>query len=442
MAHAIAEAKGAMAPGEAGARKPLDVAALLDELEHLIDAMIEVAGGGAAAEPAPTDAQSPAETGEVPTVSGVVLGLGSAHETLDPSAIADIPHPTDIGVGGGPTVAMLKAMVEALNASVPARAPDAPATETEATTAEATAAAAPPPEAAAPAVEVPSASESIATEAAVAELASPAGAASAAAEMLEPAPQPVEPEQAAAATEEEFAVAQPAEGNEPQTAQPEPAAAAVRVVEAMAPAFAPPAAEAARVPPAQESAAPLAGRQPVDFPASDAPAPAPGSPPAGSAQEAFPAAVAPEPVSVEATAVAAITLEAATTSPDETIAGPSPAAPEAPSYDVALELEAAAEATSEPPPEPLQIEHPPVASKVETSGPAPEAPATAAALPGDVVVINEVELLARLGELEARPFPPTEVGTAMIFTQGVSGRPSGRGSCCAKTSGRQPRADR
>src|SRR5581483_7990327 len=102
---------------------PLDVAALLDQFEHLIDAMVEIAGARGS-----SGGARPAPQGDgVPTVSGVVFGLGPEREAPDPSAIADMPHPTDIAVGGAPTVAMLKAMVETLNASVPVSAADAPA---------------------------------------------------------------------------------------------------------------------------------------------------------------------------------------------------------------------------------------------------------------------------------------------------------------------------
>jgi hypothetical protein len=177
MADAIARTKARAANAE-----PPDTGALLDEFEHLVDAMIEIAGGAPAAFAAPppsatpsvqeSDEQTPtaqaavadepgvgqpdspdpgwpeldtgsglepeiiavipaaaapaglpetvAEHDRVPTVSGVVLGLDPARDApFDPS------QPADATSDGAPTVAMLKALVEALNASVPESTPEA-----------------------------------------------------------------------------------------------------------------------------------------------------------------------------------------------------------------------------------------------------------------------------------------------------------------------------
>src|SRR5215207_6393640 len=91
MAQAIARAK-------AGADSE-NAAAMLDEFEHRVDAMIEIAGGAPAAEQA-------AEPDQVPTVSDVVLRLGPADTASEPT-VADAARPADSGGDKGPTVAML-----------------------------------------------------------------------------------------------------------------------------------------------------------------------------------------------------------------------------------------------------------------------------------------------------------------------------------------------
>jgi len=135
MAGAIAQAKTAMQPRAAGpAGADIDVAALLDELEHRVDGMLDIVNGGAPA--ADRDAGEPPQAGDasapgvgpgeddrVPTVSGVVSRLGRGQDA--PAADGD----TDAAPNGTedadvPSVSMLEAMVEALNASVPATAPD------------------------------------------------------------------------------------------------------------------------------------------------------------------------------------------------------------------------------------------------------------------------------------------------------------------------------
>ena len=102
MAQAIARAK-AVADSE-------NAAAMLDEFEHRVDAMIEIAGGAPAAEQA-------AEPDHVPTVSDVVLRLGPGDAASEPT-VADAAPPADTGGDKGPTVAMLTAMVQALSASI------------------------------------------------------------------------------------------------------------------------------------------------------------------------------------------------------------------------------------------------------------------------------------------------------------------------------------
>ena len=121
-------------------------ATLLDELEHRVDAMIEIAGPGPVAEAAampdpqpPSSAapvarddaplapsgtapdagaaaqaiQHPAEHDQVPTVSDVVSRFGSDDE---PPPAAEMP--VDDTASSAPTVAMLTAMVEALRDSI------------------------------------------------------------------------------------------------------------------------------------------------------------------------------------------------------------------------------------------------------------------------------------------------------------------------------------
>jgi hypothetical protein len=137
---------------------------LLDELEHRVDAMIEIAGPGPVAEAAAIpDPQPPssaalverddaplahssseaqhvgaapapdaeaveqairhaAEHDQVPTVSDVVSRLGADDEPPAAAAIA-LPPVDDSGIGA-PTVAMLTAMVEALRDSISTAAPE------------------------------------------------------------------------------------------------------------------------------------------------------------------------------------------------------------------------------------------------------------------------------------------------------------------------------
>ena len=98
-----------------GAERPLDVAMLLDVLEHRVDAMIEIAGGEPVPqpltpppiEPAAPRAEYRLAESRVPTVSDVVSRLGRGD---DPHA--DTPE-------AGPSVSELQAMVQALSAPPP-----------------------------------------------------------------------------------------------------------------------------------------------------------------------------------------------------------------------------------------------------------------------------------------------------------------------------------
>jgi hypothetical protein len=117
MAQAIARAK-AVADSE-------NAAAMLDEFEHRVDAMIGIAGGTPeAGPPAAEPATQPvAESDQVPTVSGVVLRLGPGDAAPEPAA-AETEPPAENAGDKGPTVAMLTAMVEALSASIQTPGPE------------------------------------------------------------------------------------------------------------------------------------------------------------------------------------------------------------------------------------------------------------------------------------------------------------------------------
>ena len=139
MAAAIGRAK-AKAAGADEATRATDTAALLDEFEHLVDAMLEIAGGmiprsraqaaqpvQAASEapvletPAPPEPAAPApaaETDQVPTISGMAANL-AAGQAEEPATAN--PHDNALAAAAaGPTVEMLRSLVEALNASIPA----------------------------------------------------------------------------------------------------------------------------------------------------------------------------------------------------------------------------------------------------------------------------------------------------------------------------------
>jgi hypothetical protein len=166
MALAVGRAKAKAASTDEKERK-IDTAALLDEFEHRIDAMLEIAGGKVAAKPAAAEPAAPkpvapepaaalaepeqaatdtptapepvaeapaADAEQVPTISGVVSGIESG-----PPA-EPVPSPRDAALAAaaaGPTVEMLRSLVQALNASIPAQpiAAEPPAAETLATAA-------------------------------------------------------------------------------------------------------------------------------------------------------------------------------------------------------------------------------------------------------------------------------------------------------------------
>ena len=119
----LRSALGDMAQAIANAKTVADsetAAAMLDEFEHRVDAMIEIAGGAPVTNPAVPEARiaaAAAESDQVPTVSGVVLRLGPG-EALPEPAIAQTAQPADAAGDKAPTVAMLTAMVEALSASI------------------------------------------------------------------------------------------------------------------------------------------------------------------------------------------------------------------------------------------------------------------------------------------------------------------------------------
>ena len=135
---------------------------LLDEFEHRIDAMIDIAGGArpeasapvsspeppamaapaeatappAEATAAPAEADHPpaaemptpqipetaTEADQVPTVSGVVSRLGPDHDAFNEAVVRALNSAEAAEDDRGPSVAMLKAMVEALSVETPAAA--------------------------------------------------------------------------------------------------------------------------------------------------------------------------------------------------------------------------------------------------------------------------------------------------------------------------------
>lgn len=108
MAQAIARTKAALAL----ASGTLDIGTLLDELDHRVDTMIEVADGRSGAAAAAPE-QTVAEAGEVPTVSGVVFQLGADAVSAD----FDTQEPPHLDAPEEDAVTRLKEMVEALNAA-------------------------------------------------------------------------------------------------------------------------------------------------------------------------------------------------------------------------------------------------------------------------------------------------------------------------------------
>jgi hypothetical protein len=427
MAHAIAKAK-AVADSETAAT-------LLNELEHRVDAMIDIAGGHpavaaaaaipepqpeAAAAPAPDASaaaeaiQPPAEHDQVPTVSGVV-GPGE----IAPSAAADVP-PVDEGIST-PTVAMLTAMVEALRDSI-AAGPEpettaAPKDNTAAETAEAVETApiieAPQPDAAAQTEEAAPIGEvaeiadhSPAPEAAQREnpifailnarLAALSAAAAAAPEpeALSESTEPAPPAAEEAVPQHWDVVPQP----ETSIESAEAAAPATETVETVA------AADLVAAPQADETlqtadpAHIIEAAEPAERPAPTAEAPDNGpfvamlrarmdalrTAVAAAAQEtqgAVESSVKPETSSIESAAEAALAAE------------------------IVQAVEAASVSETSPVEEVSQAVEP--IDTVEVAAP----------MSHPVVSdVHESALLASLEQMGSRPFPPPDVGTAVIFT--------------------------
>ena len=135
----LADMASAIVKAKAMADTPAAMS-LLNEFEHRIDVMLEIAGGDAnriapateAATAASEQDEAAAEPTEVPTVSGVVSRLGAGHGDT-PSTAADTPKASDRGLVDASNVAMLTAMVQALRDSMPSDAPEtATAPETSA----------------------------------------------------------------------------------------------------------------------------------------------------------------------------------------------------------------------------------------------------------------------------------------------------------------------
>jgi hypothetical protein len=127
MARAVARAKAA-APN-ASVPKGGATATLLDELEHRVDTMLEIAGAVA-----PQGSAQAPETDQVPTVSGVVSRLGPGVDAPD-HALPKAAGTDNTPAAAGPdiaTVSMLKTMVEALNAAAPAAPVDTDEADTDA----------------------------------------------------------------------------------------------------------------------------------------------------------------------------------------------------------------------------------------------------------------------------------------------------------------------
>ena len=122
MARAITQAKIAINSQAGSEAKAIGMAALLDEFEHLVDAMIEIAGAAAPAASAATSSAGTAPKApvglseEVPTVSGVMSRSGG-HDDFEPEPVTDLTSLFKAARDKTPSVAMLKAMVEALGTS-------------------------------------------------------------------------------------------------------------------------------------------------------------------------------------------------------------------------------------------------------------------------------------------------------------------------------------
>jgi hypothetical protein len=128
MAKSIARAKAALpahrSDNASAGDTAHDIAILLDEFEHRVDAMIEIAGGDMRTGEISAAGVEAAEQAFVPTVSQVVSRLGRSQDQADDEASAAQAY-TRSGSDQVPTVSMLQAMVEALGSSPQEAASDA-----------------------------------------------------------------------------------------------------------------------------------------------------------------------------------------------------------------------------------------------------------------------------------------------------------------------------
>ncbi len=391
MAQAIARGK-AVADSETAAT-------LLDELEHRVDAMLDIAGPGPVAEAAaipdqqppaaagPVEAQAiqhPAGPDQVPTVSDVVSRFGSDDE---PPPAAAAPQPVEDTATGAPTVAMLTAMVEALRDSI------SPAPEPEA------------------ALESPTPQ-----------------AADFVTQPLEVAPQPET--SAIGNTEVATTTAEAAHLAEPSDAEVAQAAEATYPAEATEAADIPPPAEPkpdnsafvamlrarlAELKAAEVAAAPEPAVTEVAAQLSDA-APPPEASAIDGAETVAPTAeivdaAEPEHFTEAPEAEASQAIEAMHTEAAADVPPPADPAPDNSAFVAMLNarlaaLQAAAEHGA--PLEAPQATPPSEAIQTDVGEAAP--------IPGPAVTgLHESALLASLEQMGARPFPPPDEGTAVIF---------------------------
>jgi len=391
MAQAIARGK-AVADSETAAT-------LLDELEHRVDAMLDIAGPGPVAEAAaipdpqppaaaaPVEAQAiqhPAGPDQVPTVSDVVSRFGSDDE---PPPAAAAPQPVENTATGAPTVAMLTAMVEALRNSISPAAPEPKA---------------------APESPTPQAADVVT-------------------QPLEVAPQPET--SAIGNTEVATTNAEAAHLAEPPDAEVAQAAEAAYPTEAIEAADIPPPAEPkpdnsafvamlrarlAELQAAEATAAPEPAVIEVAAQLSDA-APPPETSAIDSAETVAPTAeivdaAEPEHFAEAPEAEASQAIEATHTEAAADVPPPADPAPDNSAFVAILNARLAAlQAAAAESPQPG--DEAPLSEAIQTTD-----VAEAASIPGPPVTgLHESALLASLQQMRARPFPPPDEGTAVIF---------------------------
>ncbi len=391
MAQAIARGK-AVADSETAAT-------LLDELEHRVDAMLDIAGPGPVAEAAaipdpqpsaaaaPVEAQAiqhPAGPDQVPTVSDVVSRFGSDDE---PPPAAAAPQPVEDTATGAPTVAMLTAMVEALRDSISPAAPE--------------------PEAA---LESPTPQ-----------------AADVVTQPLEVAPQPET--SAIGNTEVATTTVEAAHLAEPPDAEVAQAAEATYPAEATEAAHIPPPAEPkpdnsafvamlrarlAELQAAEAAAAPEPAVIEVAAQLSDA-APPPEASAIDGAETVAPTAeivdaAEPEHFAEAPEAEASRAIEATHTEAAADVPPPADPAPDNSAFVAMLNARLAAlQAAAAESPQPGDAA--PLSEAIQTTDVAEAAPISDPAVAG----LHESALLASLQQMRARPFPPPDEGTAVIF---------------------------